>query len=157
MRVEMAGRAGRDGPAPQDSPPSATIWASSLDGKPLAESSHILVGMLTDLRNTGMVAEDGGVGTSSLSGGPTILVRKWGAPPYLVRAGKARVELATTDGGQAPRPPDQPTAWRCYALTQGGRRRFEVPCELSGAHMAFTADTAASPEAATFFWELTRQ
>ena len=156
MRVEIAGR---NGPAFQDSSPttSATIWASSLDGKPLAESSHILVGMLTDLRNTGMVAEDGGVGTSSLSGGPTILVRKWGTPPYLVRAGKARVELATTDGGQAPRTPGQPTAWRCYALSQGGRRRFEVPCELSGAHMAFTADTAASPEAATFFWELTRQ
>ena len=119
--------------------------------------------MLTDLRNTGMVAEDGGVGTSSLSGGPTILVRKWGAPPYLVRAGKARVELATTDGGQDPRTPDQPTAWRCYALSQGGRRRFEIPCDLSGGagplgtHISFTADTAASHEAATFFWELTRQ
>ena len=140
---------------------SATIWASSLDGKPLAESSHILVGMLTDLRNTGMVAEDGGVGTSSLSGGPTILVRKWGGLPYIVRAGKARVELATTDGGQAP---DQATAWRCYALSQGGRRRFEVPCEVAtrggagpqGTPIAFTADTAASSEAATFFWELVR-
>ena len=151
---------------------SATIWASSLDGKPLAESSHILVGMLTDLRNTGMVAEDGGVGTSSLSGGPTILVRKWGGLPYLVRAGKARVELALSwDAG-----PSRPaaTAWHCYALSQGGRRRFEVPCEIAtsggagplgatsggagplGTYIAFTADTAATPEAATFFWELVR-
>ncbi len=160
MRVEIAGR---DGPARQDSPPSATIWASSLDGKPLAESAHILVGMLTDLRNTGMVAEDGGVGTSSLSGGPTILVRKWGGLPYLVRAGKARIELATTDG--------LATDWHCYALTQGGRRRFEVPCEVSGGagplgtsggagplgtHIALALDTAAAPEAATFFWELVR-
>ena len=180
MRVEMAGR---DGPALQDSSPttSATIWASSLDGKPLAESSHILVGMLTDLRNTGMVAEDGGVGTSSLSGGPTILVRKWGTPPYLVRAGKARVELNSSWGAGPSRPAE--STWRCYALSQGGRRRFEVPCELSegagplgelsggagplgelsggagplGTHISFTADTAASPEAATFFWELTRQ
>ena len=143
---------------------SATVWASSLDGKPLADSAHILVGMLTDLRNTGMEAEDGGIGNSSLSNGPTILVRKWGTLPYLVRAGKARVELATTDGGPtvAPRTPDQAIAWRCYALSQGGRRRFEVPCEVSGAgplgtHIALTLDTAVAPEAATFFWELVRQ
>jgi hypothetical protein len=145
-----------------EAPNSATVWASSLDGKTLAESSHILVGMLTDLRNTDMVLEDGGVGTSSLSGGPTTLVRKWGGLPYLVRAGQARVELATTDGGQAPRTPGQATTWRCYALSQGGRRRFEVPCTTGGGtdplgtHIAFTADTAAAPEAATFFWELVR-
>ena len=139
---------------------SATVWASSLDGKTLAESSHILVGMLTDLRNTGMVAEDGGVGTSSLSGGPTTLVRKWGGLPYLVRAGKARVELALSCGAEPSRPAE--SIWRCYALSQGGRRCFEVPCEattsggagLLGMHLAFTADTAAAPKAATFFWEL---
>jgi hypothetical protein len=127
--------------------------------------------MLTDLRNTGMVAEDGGGGTSSLSGGPTILGRKWGGLPYLVRAGKARVELALSWGAGPSCPVE--SIWRCYALSQGGRRRFEVPCELSGGagplgelsggagplgtHISFTADTAASPEAATFFWELTRQ
>ena len=157
MRVEIAGR---NGPAPQE---SATVWASSLDGKPLAESAHILLGMLTDLRNTGMEAEDGGMGNSSLSSGPTILVRKWGTLPYLVRAGKARVELATTDRGLPPRTPGKATAWRCYALSQGGRRRFEVPCEVGGGadtlgtHISLTLDTAATPEAATFFWELTRQ
>ena len=142
---------------------SATIWASSLDGKSLEESSQILVGMLTDLRNTDMVTEDGGVGTSSLSGGPTTLVRKWGTLPYLVRAGKARVELAFSGSAEPSRPAE--SAWRCYALSQGGRRRFEVPCEATanegagplGTHIAFTADTAASPEAATFFWELVRQ
>ena len=148
---------------------AATVWASSLDGEPLATSSHILVGMLTDLRNTGMEAEDGGVGTSSLSGGPTILVRKWGTLPYLVRAGQARVELTTTDGGQAPttdggqapRTPEKaeasPSPWAVWALSQGGRRRFQVPCErATDGRLAFTIDTAADPEAATFFWELVR-
>ena len=124
--------------------------------------------MLTDLRNTGMEAEDGGIGNSSLSNGPTILVRKWGTLPYLVRAGKARVELALSWGAGPSRPAEG--AWHCYALSQGGRRRFEVPCEFAsggeassggagplGTHIALTLDTAAAPEAATFFWELVRQ
>ena len=124
---------------------SATVWASSLDGKPLAESAHILVGQLTDLRNTDIELEDGGVGTSSLSGGPTFIVRKWGTLPYLVRAGKARVELSV--GG----------SWRCWALSQGGRRVAEIPVNgTPDGGIAFTADTAALPTA-TFFWELVRQ
>ena len=151
--------AGDDAPAPQESSPtrSATIWASSLDGRPIAESSHILVGMLTDLRNTDMVTEDGGVGTSSLSGGPTTIVRKWGTQPYLVRAGQAKVSLAIAAGHDGPVPQD----WHCWALSQGGRRRFEVPINLAENGeaqntIAFTADTAADPSAATFFWELVK-
>ena len=152
--------AGDDAPVPQESSPtrSATIWASSLDGKPIAESSHILVGMLTDLRNTDMVTEDGGVGTSNLSGGPTTIVRKWGTQPYLVRAGQAKVSLAIAAGHDGPAPQD----WHCWALSQGGRRRFEVP--IAGHDgpapqentIAFIADTAADPSAATFFWELVK-
>ena len=134
------------------------VWASSLDGKPIAESSHILVGMLTDLRNTDMVTEDGGVGTSSLSGGPTTIVRKWGTLPYLVRAGQATVSLAIAAGHDGPALQD----WHCWALSQGGRRRFEVP--IAGHDgpapqentIAFIADTAADPSAATFFWELVK-
>ena len=139
LRVEIGA------PSSSDDTASATVWASSLDGKPLAESRHILVGMLTDLRNTGMEAEDGGVGASSLSGGPTILVRKWGGLPYLVRAGQARVELSV--GG----------SWRCWALSQGGRRVAEIPVNgTTDGGIAFTADTAAL-STATFFWELVRQ
>ena len=124
---------------------SATVWASSLDGKPLAESAHILVGQLTDLRNTDIELEDGGVGTSSLSGGPTFIVRKWGTLPYLVRTGQARVELSV--GG----------SWRCWALSQGGRRVAEIPVNgTPDGGITFAADTAALPTA-TFFWELVRQ
>ena len=144
--------------ASQESLPakSATVWASSLDGAPLAESSHILVGMLTDLRNTGMVTEDGGVDTSSLSRGPTFLVRKWGTQPYIARAGQARVEIAAT-AARKERSSRQVEGWRCWALSQGGRRRFEVPLAgRDGGGFAFTADTGADPSAATFFWELVR-
>ncbi|MBR4613292.1 MAG: hypothetical protein IKO40_11335, partial [Kiritimatiellae bacterium] len=139
LRVEIGA------PSSSDDIASATVWASSLDGKPLAESAHILVGQLTDLRNTDIELEDGGVGTSSLSGGPTFIVRKWGTLPYLVRAGQARVELSV--GG----------SWRCWALSQGGRRVAEIPVNgTPDGGIAFTADTAALPTA-TFFWELVRQ
>ena len=112
--------------------------------------------MLTDLRNTGMEAEDGGVGTSSLSGGPTILVNKWGTLPYLVRHGMAHVELGAgalpaADG--APSPPE----WRCWALSQGGRRLAEVPVpRTADGCLALDLDTAAVPDTATMFWELAR-
>ena len=66
------------------------MWASVLDdAASLGESSRILVGFLTDLRNTGTEIEE-----ESGDSGPSILVRKWGAPPHLVRAGKAHVGLA---------------------------------------------------------------
>ena len=148
LKVALLGGSGAESPVvvPDCAPAtSATVWASSLDGKPLTESSHILVGMLTDLRNTDIELEDGGIGTSSLSGGPTLIVRKWGTLPYLVRAGQARIELAVAPGD-----------WNAHALSQGGRHRFQVPCERTAdGRLAFTIDTAADPESATFFWELT--
>ena len=150
LRVELLGGSGAESPVvvPGDTAPaSATLWASSLDGGPLAESRHVLVGMLTDLRNTGMEAEDGGVGASSLSGGPTILVRKWGGLPYLVRRGSARVELAAAPGD-----------WKAWALSQGGRRLAEIPVAFAdGGRIALELDTAAVPGAATLFWELERR
>ena len=117
---------------------AATVWASSLDGEPLATSKHILVGFLTDLRNTGEELEEEE---------SAILVRKWGTPPHLVRAGRARVELAldpVADG------------WRCHALSQGGRRLAEIPvCRTEDDRLALDLDNAAAGTA-TMFWELVR-
>ena len=137
MKAEFGG--GTE-PAAQN---AATVWASSLDGEPLAASSHILVGFLTDLRNTGQVEEPQPAG----SDGPATLVRQWGTPPHLVRAGKARIELAldpTTDG------------WRCHALSQGGRRLAEIPVSRTeDGRLALDLDNAAAGSA-TMFWELVR-
>ena len=115
---------------------AATVWASSLDGEPLATSKHVLVGFLTDLRNTGEELEEEE---------SAILVRKWGGPPHLVRAGKARVELAVGPGD-----------WRCHALSQGGRRLAEVPvARTEDGRLALDLDNAAAGTA-TMFWELVR-
>ena len=116
---------------------AATVWASSLDGEPLATSKHVLVGFLTDLRNTGEELEEEE---------SAILVRKWGTPPHLVRAGRAHVELAL----------DPATDWRCHALSQGGRRLAEIPvARTEDGRLALDLDNAAAGTA-TMFWELVR-
>ena len=115
---------------------SATVWASVLDGAAsLGASKHVLVGFLTDLRNTGEELEEEE---------SAILVRKWGTPPHLVRAGRAHVELAL----------DPATDWRCHALSQGGRRLAEIPvARTEDGRLALDLDNAAAGTA-TMFWEL---
>ena len=118
---------------------AATVWASSLDGEPLATSKHVLVGFLTDLRNTGEELEEEE---------SAILVRKWGTLPHLVRAGRARVELALD--------PAAADGWRCHALSQGGRRLAEIPvARTEDGRLALDLDNAAAGTA-TMFWELVR-
>ncbi len=124
---------------------SVTVWATSLDGAPLAETRRVLVGMLTDLRNTGMETEEREEGASSLSGGKATLVRKWGGLPHLVRRGVVPIELALGPGD-----------WRAWALTQGGRRLVDIPVGTDGGQVSLELDTAAAPGTATLFWELAR-
>ena len=62
----------------------ATIWASSLDGKSIAESSRILVTHLTDVQADGNVYADR----------DKKILLKWGSYPPVVRAGRAKVSLA---------------------------------------------------------------
>ena len=117
---EIAGRdgpapqdnVGRDGPAPQDSPTNhsslvtrhsslrgadtqtvaaATVWVSALDGKPIAQSSHMLLTHLTDVQNNGIEYADPDL---------TILL-KWGWLPHLMRRGTAHIELSLEVRGSA--------------------------------------------------------
>ena len=62
----------------------ATVWVSSLDGEPIARSSHLLLTHLTDVQNSGTKYADEAL---------TILL-EWGSLPHLMRRGAARIELA---------------------------------------------------------------
>ena len=67
---------------------SATVWASSLDGQPLASSSRILVTHLTDVQNSGVRYRD-----------PELtILEDWGGLPHLARNGAADLSLAVADG-----------------------------------------------------------
>ena len=62
----------------------ATVWVSSVDGKPIAESARLLITHLTDLQNTG--ARFGEIDRKTLL--------DWGGLPHLVRTGRATVRIA---------------------------------------------------------------
>ena len=178
LRFEIAGR---DGLAPQDSSLSTNhsslvtrhsslrggdavataVWASSLDGKPLAESSRILVSHITDSKNTGARFDD-----------PACRIwLDYGTTPALMRRGRAGVELTFAPcTGTGPDiqnsslvtrhsslPVDAPAA-RVFRLSLTGHRIAEIPStyDAETGKFSFTADTAYDPDAATLYYEIVR-
>ena len=112
------------------------VWATAVDARPLAESARVLVSHLTDLCNEGDEYDD-----SSRQ-----VLRSWGRPPHLVRAGRAKIALALGEGEFA-----------VYALDTAGRRVREVSHRItSRGRLAFEADVAADPGNATFLYEIVR-
>ena len=110
----------------------ALVYASSLDGKPLASSDRILVAHLTDVQ---------GEGTTYRDPSCTIL-ESWGGRP-LVAAGVASVDINVVRPGEM----------RAYALATDGSRVRDVPAKVSGdGHLSFVADTSSG----SIYYELER-
>ena len=123
----------------------AAVWASSVDGKPLAESSRILLSHVTDSKNTGARFDDQAC-------------RVWidyGTLPALMRNGAAEISLtlAPSEGSGA-----KPPSFNVFRLSPSGHRIAEVPSAYDPATGAlrFTARTDYDPSAATFYYEITR-
>ncbi len=116
----------------------AAVWASSLDGRPLARSGRILLTHVTDVQDEG---------TTYADGRKTVLL-KWGRLPHLMRAGRAEVSLKL-EGFSSSRP-------KVYALRSDGSRRGEVVSVFKDGALRFTADTARDPSDATFLYEIVR-
>jgi hypothetical protein len=116
----------------------ATVWVSSLDDKPIQESSRLLVTHLTDLQNTGIRYAE--------PARQTLL--DWGGMPYLVRAGKATVTLRLKS----------PRKYRVWALSVTGKRVAQVPAQIQGDALSFTADVAADrAHGARMIYEVARK
>ena len=122
LRVRLAGAHG-------------AVWATAVDGKPLAESTRILLTHLTDVQNTGIQWADA----------EQHILLKRGRLPMIARKGTAEVSLAVAPG-----------AWKAYALGTDGARRGEVPVTRKDGLLALTADTARDPANATLLYELVR-
>ena len=141
---------------------AATIWATSLDGAPLAASARILVCHVTDAANTGAVFD-----------GPE--ARSWqeqGTTPALVRRGWAAIELALQPCAGTEPAPNSSLVTRHSSLRGGdnvvatvfrlsptGHRLAEVASSFdpTTGRLSFTADTGYDPASATFFYEIVRQ
>ena len=114
----------------------ATVWASSLDGKPLRESAHVLVTHLTDVQNSNIRYGDRHLR----------ILLDWGRLPHVMRAGRADVTAAVLAG-----------KWTVYALATNGARRRTVPAAWTDAGLSFTANVAFDPADATYLYELVRE
>jgi len=90
----------------------ATVWVSSLDGKPVATSRRLLVTHLTDLQNS-----ETRYGDRSRQ-----VLLDWGHLPHLVRAGRAVVVLRLANAQQA----------KVYALAVTGKRLGQVAASVGG-------------------------
>ncbi len=116
---------------------SATVWASSLDGAPLASSSHILVVHLTDVQPRGIRCADAE---------KTILLA-WGAPqPLVMRRGRADMSLRLAPGG-----------YTVHSLASDGTRRGVVPASYADGRLSFVADVARDPASGSYIYEIVRE
>ena len=115
----------------QDS--TATVFAVSLDGKPLAASGRILVAHLTDVRNSGdKIPSDG-----TLDG--------FGSMPLVMRTGRVEISLAR----QSPR-------GNVFARTADGSRAHRVDAVCENGTLRFTADISAKGRGPVWLYEICR-
>ena len=162
LRFELleVSRNGDSSPPRSGTVAPATVWVSSLDGKPIASSSHLLLTHLTDVQNSRMEYADADL---------KILIN-WGGLPHIMRNGAAEIEL-TIDGGAGAEPPSF-AVWR---LSSGGKRLGEVPFTLAAEgsrdvspsfaqaealkalRLRFTARTDYDPSSATYLYEIVRE
>lgn len=101
----------------------ASVWASSLDGRPLRDSSRILVSHVTDVQSEGVVYRD-----DSFS---VILDRAKDSPRKLLRRGTAHVTLKLAE----------PSRYGIFALaTDGSRIRDVAPESVTAEALVFRAE-----------------
>ena len=100
-----------------------TLWVSSLDSKPIADSSRMLLIHLTDVQ---------GAGVKFMDETRKVLL-KWGKG-CLVESGAAEVALRV----------NAPHRYQVWALAANGARRFAVPCHVEKGALCFTAATCGS-------------
>ena len=125
-----------------------TLWASSLDGKPLERSSRILLTHLTDVQ---------GNGTRYADDNRQILL-KWGKAP-LIEVGTADVELRIASDASANLANGANGANDAniivWSLDTAGNRIAEVPAKLEDGVLRFRVCTAG-PEGGRIYYEIAR-
>ena len=129
--------------AGRGAPCAAAVWASSVDGKPLAESSRILLSHVTDSKNTGARFDD-----------PACRIwLDYGTTPPLMRLGIAEISLALNKDAEA-----QPTSFTVYRLSFTGHRLGTIPATWNPATgiLRFAARTDYDPTSATLLYEIVR-
>jgi hypothetical protein len=111
----------------------ATVWVSSVDGRPIGKSRRLIITHLTDLQNTGTRFAE--------RARQTLL--DWGKLPHLVRSGSAEVALKLDGAARA----------EVWALAASGRRVGEVEVEVRNGELVVPLDVRG-PEGARMVYEV---
>ena len=113
-----------------------TLWVSTLDGKPVRESSRMLLTHLTDVQ---------GNGTKFADEDRTVLL-KWGRG-CLVETGTAEVSLRL----------DKPERYQVWALASDGERRFALSRRVENGTLCFMASTRGADGKGVVQYEILRE
>jgi hypothetical protein len=111
----------------------ATFALSALDGKPLAQSRHLLLWVLTDARNTGMRFDDAEATT----------LRAIGSWPPRVRPIAATIRLGNNVA----------KGLKVWPLSLAGERRAPLPLSSTAEGAELALDTAALRDGPALFYE----
>ena len=116
----------------------AAVSVTSIDGLPITRSSRMLLAHLTDAKGHGSRFERTDKGLVSVAEGDGTI---------LLRNGMADIKLDV----------DDPAAYRVYALSTSGVRRFRVHAEPDGSRLAMRISTRGSDGRATMEYELAKE
>jgi len=105
----------------------ATVWVSSVDNAPIAESRRLLVTHLTDLQNSGVRYRDQA----------RRVLLAWGDLPHLVRSGRATVTIRMKNAAGA----------RVFGLASSGKRLAEIKTSIADGALVIPLDIAAAGKA----------
>ena len=120
----------------KNSTADACIGATSIDGKPLAESDRIVLVYSTEMVNSGMI----------LSGSRASLI-KFGIAPALMRTGTLELSLRNAGSGMV-----------LYALAVDGTRVERLPLDPAvDGRLSIRIDTSKLAKGPTPFFELVRE
>jgi hypothetical protein len=112
----------------------ALFAVSTLDQKPIAQSRHLLLRVLTDAINTGMTFADPERTT----------IKTRGKFPPQVQTISATLRVASENSA----------GLKAWPLTLGGTRRQAIPLTQTGDAIELHVDTAALPDGPALFFEI---
>jgi hypothetical protein len=112
----------------------ATVWISSLDGRPIRTSKHLLVCHLTDLQNTGAMFGEKERRT----------LYAWGGLPHLVQVGAATARIRL----------DRPSQAAVYAISVSGKRLERVSTKAEGGELVVPLNVAGPDGKARLAYEV---
>jgi len=113
----------------------ATVCLTSLDGKGLETSRHMLLSHITDIQGDGTMYADE----------ERKILLKWGQGA-LIEKGEAKITISAT----------KPKKCEVYALDTSGRRTERIPYELTKDGISFTVSTHSGDGQGRIYYEIVR-